>query len=133
MLTRIQVARRLRRSIATVRRIEGLYLHPVVDWRGVHRFYPDEVRSLAQDLRDGLVSLPIGLNPGPRLATHNGERVAPPEELVRLQCEVQRLTADRESLRAMIRGLRALLVVACPTIFRDAAGRELMKVLREMA
>jgi hypothetical protein len=45
MLTRSQVARRLGKSIATVRRMEGSELHPWKDDAGVHRFDPDEVDS----------------------------------------------------------------------------------------
>ncbi len=50
MLTRSQVARRLGRSLATVRRAEGKALHPTVDGRGVHQFDPVEVDALADRL-----------------------------------------------------------------------------------
>jgi hypothetical protein len=50
MLTRSQVARRLGRSLATVRRAEGKALHPTVDGRGVHQFDPVEVDALAERL-----------------------------------------------------------------------------------
>jgi uncharacterized protein YlxW (UPF0749 family) len=50
MLTRSQVARRLGRSLATVRRAEGKALHPTVDGRGVHRFDASEVDALAARL-----------------------------------------------------------------------------------
>jgi hypothetical protein len=43
MLTRAGVARRLRKSIATVRRMEGAELHPEVDDAGVHWFHVEEV------------------------------------------------------------------------------------------
>ena len=48
MLTRSQVAKRLRRSIATVRRMEGHELHPQKDERGVHRFDAEEVAEVAR-------------------------------------------------------------------------------------
>lgn len=51
MLTRAQVARRLGRSIATVRRLEGSVLHPTRDHRGVYRFDDAEVAKLARDRR----------------------------------------------------------------------------------
>jgi len=35
--------------LATVRRLEGTELHPVVDASGVHRFDPREVEALARD------------------------------------------------------------------------------------
>src|SRR5690606_14384846 len=47
MLTRTGVARRLGKSIATVRRMEGVELHPTRDERGVHHFDPDEVDAVA--------------------------------------------------------------------------------------
>src|SRR5438093_13604502 len=51
MLTRGQVAKRIGRSIATVRRIEGTLLHPQRDANGVLRFAPAEVDRLAARLR----------------------------------------------------------------------------------
>jgi hypothetical protein len=48
MLTRSQVARRLGRSVATVRRLEGSILHPHIDGDGVHRFDESEVRQVAR-------------------------------------------------------------------------------------
>lgn len=47
MMTRAHVARRLGKSIATVRRLEGTELHPKVDDRGVNRFDPNEVERIA--------------------------------------------------------------------------------------
>jgi len=49
-MTRKQVAARLGRSLATVRRLEGDVLHPVVDANGVHQFDPQEVEALARDV-----------------------------------------------------------------------------------
>jgi hypothetical protein len=48
MLTRSQVAKRLGRSIATVRKMEGRALHPVQNERGVWLFDDDEVDDIAQ-------------------------------------------------------------------------------------
>jgi hypothetical protein len=53
MLTRSGVAKRLGRSIATVRRLEGRELFPVVDKTGVHRFADDQVSRLVLRLRSG--------------------------------------------------------------------------------
>lgn len=44
------MAARLGRSLATVRRLEGSELHPVVDASGVHHFDPREVEALARDI-----------------------------------------------------------------------------------
>ncbi len=53
MLTRSAVAKRLGKSIATVRRMEGVELHPVRDERGVNLFDPAEVEQVAQAQRWG--------------------------------------------------------------------------------
>lgn len=48
MLTRMGVAKKLGKSLATVRRMEGHELHPEVDENGVHLFDEDEVDDLAR-------------------------------------------------------------------------------------
>jgi hypothetical protein len=48
MLTRSEVARRIGRSVATVRRMEGRSLHPESGPRGVRNFDPDEVDYVAE-------------------------------------------------------------------------------------
>ena len=48
MMTRGQVARRLGKSIATVRRMEGHLLHPWCDSHGIYRFSNAEVERLAR-------------------------------------------------------------------------------------
>ena len=56
-MTRSQVAKRLGKSIATVRRLEKRrLLKPDVDDRGIHRFNAKKVEELAENYRD-LVSL----------------------------------------------------------------------------
>jgi hypothetical protein len=57
MLTRIQVARRLGKSLSTVRRLEGTQLHPQVDHAGVHRFDQTEVDQMAAKIRQSGRSL----------------------------------------------------------------------------
>lgn len=49
-LVRAEVAARLGRSIAAVRRLEWDRLHPIADERGVWRFDPAEVEALAATL-----------------------------------------------------------------------------------
>lgn len=49
MITRGQVAKRLGKSIATVRRMEGRDLHPTPDQSGTLRFDPDEVERAARE------------------------------------------------------------------------------------
>lgn len=53
MMTRMQVARALGRSIATVRRTEGTILHPRLDASGVWRFDRRKVDQLAAEIRAG--------------------------------------------------------------------------------
>lgn len=52
-MTRGQVARRLGKSVATVRRMEGSQLHPRRDAGGVLRFNPAEVDRVARAIQDG--------------------------------------------------------------------------------
>ena len=56
-MNRRQVAQRLGKSLATVRRIEGVLLHPARDARGVHRFDDREVETLARGVENGTVTL----------------------------------------------------------------------------
>jgi len=56
-MTRQQVAKRLGKSLATVRRLEGVRLNPIRDARGVYQFDPDEVEALAEAVGDGTVAL----------------------------------------------------------------------------
>jgi hypothetical protein len=52
MLTRIEVARRLGKSVATVRRMEGTMLHPRRDYAGVHRFDLKEIERVIETIRE---------------------------------------------------------------------------------
>ena len=47
------MAKRLKKSRATVRRLEGVELFPSVDACGVHRFNSNEVDAIARRLRAG--------------------------------------------------------------------------------
>jgi hypothetical protein len=53
VLTRNGVAKRLGKSVATVRRLEGYELWPYVDHNGVHRFPEEQVRRLQVRLGAG--------------------------------------------------------------------------------
>ncbi len=52
-LTRREVAKRLGVSVSTVRRMEGVELHPIQDHQGIWRFAEDEVRKAAKSRRPG--------------------------------------------------------------------------------
>jgi hypothetical protein len=56
-MTRKQVAQRLGKSVATVRRLEGNLLHPSTDAAGRVRFDETEVESLVAQLDRGEVTL----------------------------------------------------------------------------
>jgi len=49
MITRAEVARRIGKSIATVRRLEGVVLYPEVSRNGVHLFDELEVERLREE------------------------------------------------------------------------------------
>lgn len=72
-MTRQQVAKRLGKSLATVRRLEGVRLRPVQDGRGVHRFDPAEVEALASDIEAGQVALWQELGPTSGDRDHTSE------------------------------------------------------------
>jgi len=63
VMTRKQVALRLGKSLATVRRIEGVLLHPTRDVRGVHHFDDGEVETLARQVKNGWVQLSQEFSP----------------------------------------------------------------------
>jgi hypothetical protein len=65
-LTRSQVAKRIGRSVSSVRRMEFTALNPVADERGVFRFDADEVEALAKQLRQ---TAPSQRRPAPSRAT----------------------------------------------------------------
>jgi hypothetical protein len=87
-MTRQQVAKRLGKSLATVRRLEGGRLHAVADARGVHHFDPDEVEALARDIDRGDVVL------WQELGTSGGD---PPRDELCPNCQV--LEGQLRSLR----------------------------------
>jgi hypothetical protein len=99
IMTRKQVADRLGRSLATVRRLEGSLLHPRRDSRGVHHFKRDEVEALARDLAAERVPLT-----STRRSSDDGwesERLdeAPCHTCVDLQEEVDSLNDQLDALR----------------------------------
>jgi hypothetical protein len=103
-MTRQQVAKRLGKSLATVRRLEGVRLRPTQDSRGVHHFDPDEVEALARDIDSGSVALWQELRPGFRdsaAADHGNEcdccaELEQEADALRDLLEQQRLTHRRE-------------------------------------
>lgn len=104
MLTRSAVAKRIQRSVATVRRLEGNELFPQLDERGVHRFEEAEVEEVRQQLQLGTVHAARGrwLN-GSRAPRDRGQSKESgllasiglePSEVEHLRGENRRLTAE---------------------------------------
>jgi hypothetical protein len=93
MLTRSQVALRIGRSIATVRRMEGRSLHPTRDAHGVHWFDPRAVEEVLEDRA-------AGSDVGARSLSLGSDAQAHLEVLRRLALDTIEILKDRE-LRAL--------------------------------
>jgi hypothetical protein len=102
MLSRIEVARRIGKSVATVRRLEGVELHPRRDSSGVHRFSLDEVERLAKKIRSGF-RLPWG-----HQAAHSRSPSAATVDS--LEARLDALTEERDQLRWAARIIAQLLL-----------------------
>ena len=105
VLTRPQLAERLGKSVATIRRIEGVLLHPHQDARGVYRFDAAEVDALANRVLCGEVSLFAGIETGNRRASEGDVRLESYIRHVRRRCAAAesraiRLTRENAQLRA---------------------------------
>jgi hypothetical protein len=120
MLTRSAVAKRLGRSLATVRRLEGHELFPQCDARGVHWFDEAEVAAVAQRVARGeatsarglwLTCLPAPfsreaspLRPRPSLRTAEADSsTSNADEVARLRQENAELRADLADLSREVR------------------------------
>lgn len=124
MLRRSQVARRLHRSISSVRRLERRELFPVRDARGVHWFDEQEVDAVARRLARGEVTAAQGawLSGGEQPRRHStaadargapAGRRGPAVSSQRLEHELAALKREnaelRERVRAFILGVETLL------------------------
>jgi hypothetical protein len=112
-MNRGEVARYLGKSIATVRRAEGQYLHPRRDARGVHQFDSHEVRELRQAAERGAVRLSH--------IDFGSPRAAPSSCASRRDCRdgapSDSIASLREELRELYEVSRyaiALLYAVCP-------------------
>jgi hypothetical protein len=93
MLTRLAVARRLGKSVATVRRMEGTDLHPTIDARGVHWFAECDVEEVAMRLANGE---PTEGSVGDDAPWQD------PDEVERLQAKVRSLESLSASLQEQL-------------------------------
>jgi len=112
-MTRQAVAERLGISVASVRRMEGVELHPRVDAKGVHLFDPQEVEALATDRVATATTEPptiagevaaavfAALDEGESPARIVVALAVPPDVVRRLHAESKRLAAlERRLLEA---------------------------------
>lgn len=139
MLTRSQVAKRLGKSIATVRRMEGSDLHPKRDERGVFQFDFDEVEAIARAERGGSARVKNAELAGWRrgsarrqgLSENASDQSVPVEEVVRLRClrgQIERLQEKNDELR------NALVLMAeyvAPGL-REGEGREMLSTIERL-
>lgn len=98
MLTRAGVAKRLGRSLATVRRMEGTDLHPDVDDRGIHRFDPAEVEEVARRDSSAAYSSPCMGEITAQDGEHDAAHAAAKQRISELETRVR--DADEEVQRA---------------------------------
>lgn len=103
-MTRREVAKRLGKSVAAVRRLEGVHLHPARDSRGVHRFDEDDVEALAERVASGEVSIWREISPAsdfggelpPNFSCQHCSILEDQLSGLRQQLERQRRTHDQE-------------------------------------
>ena len=112
MLTRSAVAKRIRRSLATVRRLEGTELFPWRDARGVNRFDEAEVHRVAELLRRGEMFAARGgwlkRRRGSGYSTSPASKTPPSHELREIEClrrENEALKRELEQTQAYLSGL----------------------------
>lgn len=123
MLTRSAVAKRLRRSIATVRRLEGQELFPRRDRNGILRFDESEVAAVTRRLKTGEVPAARGgwlhnrRSPSPWPATEarrgSSAQVGHAEEIAKLRDENARLREELAELTTVSADLLEELESLC--------------------
>jgi hypothetical protein len=98
MLTRAQVARRLGKSIATIRRLEGTHLFPSRDSRGVNQFHEDEVERFIEGSSQAAPYFEPPILQNPQLVQRPSVEAIALEEtkarMARLEREVNRLKTE---------------------------------------
>jgi len=115
VLTRSGVAKCLRRSLATVRRLEGVELFPHRDLRGVHWFDEAEVRDVQRRIARGAVDAARGswLDRPRRLSRSQVPAAAPRADLTQVVVELERENTD---LRKTVHELEEKLADVCEAL-----------------
>lgn len=125
MLTRAGVARRLGRSIATVRRMEGHDLHPTIGVNGVHWFYEDEVDCVLEQREARCSSGPWGWSEGQRrVKVRRNAGCAAPQ----VQCQRPAVASRNHDGRELLRAIGERLGVALASL----SERELIRIPEEL-
>lgn len=120
-MTRKQVAQRLGKSLATVRRMEGVLLHPTQDSKGVNHFDVREVEHVAREVGNGHLVVHR------ELRTAGSEASAPHDDLDK-KCEncaalQQQLEEQRSRNESELASLRAKY---------DREARELIEQVNDL-
>jgi hypothetical protein len=127
-MTRKQVALRLGKSVATVRRIEGVLLYPARDARGVHHFDVSEVDALARRVKNGHVHLCQAFRPTGR-ETYNAGTREPCERCISLKRRVAALLEELDEQRGQHD--REVREFQGERVRHEAESRELLAELAE--
>lgn len=139
MLTRAQVAARLGKSIATVRRMEGIVLHPRKGADGVHWFCQSEVAAVERAPRSPVRSFELALRRGrdeDERPAESHQRVAAIERALaradNADRALKRLSAEHDELReAVVIFVESLVYEIGPTMPRSVI--DLIDELAELA
>lgn len=134
MLSRSQVAKRLRRSVSTVRRLERHELFPVCDARGIYWFDEREVeavrkrieRGQATSARGAWLSRPVRYRKGlvaREVISRDRNGVA--RENASEEVEVKRLRRENKSLRARLH----LFTVGTEALLKLGLSKDVLEIL----
>jgi hypothetical protein len=107
-MTRRQVAQRLGKSVAAVRRLEGVLLHPATDAKGIHRFDTNEVEALVDRIGRGEVTIWHELrDSGPFCLGESAEQKAEPcSRCSALAAALEESTRERDHQQRALASIR---------------------------
>lgn len=133
MMTRGQVAKRIGKSIATVRRLEGSKLHPTRDANGFLRFDPNEVDRVARALRQPKRKpLPSSFFPDASLDDdrEDPEDIAHRARMMKAEAEAEAAAQERRTARFRAEQEQELREAARLRGLQEQATRQLTDLSR---
>jgi hypothetical protein len=133
MMTRGQVAKRIGKSIATVRRLEGSKLHPTRDANGFLRFDPNEVDRVARALRQPRRRpLPSSFLPDASLDDdrEDPEDIAHRARMMKAEAEAEAAAQERRMARFRVEQEQELREAARLRGLQEQATRQLTDLSR---